>query len=189
MKQAALGGRKVCVIGLHKTGTKSVARALTALGLSVGNATGPLARALDRGPADPGAVIRRIALDVLANNDAAEDSPFAFLAEAVDAAFPGTRFILTTRDEDAWLDSYRRFFPDRNNPLRRWMYGVDGLAGNEARYREVWRDRHAAIRAHFRRRPGDLMEMNLEAGDGWAKLVGFLAPDHLPPFPHLNRST
>jgi hypothetical protein len=47
----------------------------------------------------------------------------------------------------------------------------------------------AAVRAHFARRPQDLLIMDLEAGDGWDELCPFLgcaAPRR--PFPVKNRS-
>ena len=95
---------------------------------------------------------------------------------------------MTTRDTEEWLESYRRFFPDQNNPLRRWMYGVERLSGNEARYRQVYEAQNAGIRAYFATRPNDLLVMDLSKGDGWIKLVTFLGEGALKPFPHANKS-
>ena len=40
---------------------------------------------------------------------------------------------------------------------------------------------------HFAERPGDLLVMRLEAGDGWGKLCRFLdEPMPEPPFIHTN---
>ena len=180
---------KVCVIGLQKTGTTSLAAALRALGLRMGQATNRLAREVDWKQPDPAAEITRIALDVLAQSDGVSDSPYGFVFKAVDATFPGTKFILTNRSYESWIESYRAYFPDGNNPLRRWMYGVPRLSGHEAQYRAAFEGQHAMMRTYFAGRAQDFLEMDLARGDGWAELVKFLAPDHFPPFPHKNRGT
>jgi hypothetical protein len=126
-------------------------------------------------------------LSVVAGVDAIQDSPCAFLYRELDAAHLGAKFILTTRDTEDWLESYRRYFPDQNNALRHWMYGVDQLSGNEAKYREVYEGQMAEIIAYFADRPDDLLVMDLGKGDGWLKLVTFLGERALKPFPHANR--
>jgi len=179
---------KVCVIGFQKTGTTSVAKALRILGCKTGQATARIAKDVDWTIADPSELIADIALDVLDGHDAVSDSPYCFVYDQVDARFAGTKFILTTRSFESWLTSYRNFFPDGNNKLRRWMYGVDRLTGHEPRYKAVYEGQNAAIRAYFKDRPDDFIEMNLSQGDGWQELVAFLGPSHLPPFPHMNRN-
>ncbi len=178
---------KVFCVGFQKTGTSSLAKALQALGYKVGDAITPLNAHVNWQVPDPRPEIVEKVLDVVAGLDAIQDSPCAFLYREFDAAHPGAKFILTTRSTESWLDSYRRYFPDQNNPLRRWMYGVDRLSGHESRYREVYEAQNTAIRAYFANRPDDLLEMDLGRGDGWRELVNFLG-DALKPFPHANRS-
>ncbi len=179
---------KVFCIGFQKTGTSSLSMALQGLGFSVGDAVGVLNRTVDWQAPDPRPEIVDKVLKVARSVDALQDSPCAFLYRELDAAFPGAKFILTTRDTEAWLASYRRYFPDQNNPLRRWMYGVAQFSGNEARYRAVYEAQNAEIRAYFATRPQDLLEMDLSKGDGWLKLVTFLGEAALKPFPHANKA-
>jgi len=178
---------KVFCIGFQKTGTSSLAKALQALGYSVGDAIKPLNREVNWRAPDPRPEIIEKVLSVVEGVDAFQDSPAAFVFKELDAAHPKAKFILTLRDAEAWLESYRRYFPDQNNPLRRWMYGVDGLSGHEARYRELYEAQNAAIIAYFENRPDDFLIMDLNKGDGWLKLVNFLGEGALKPFPHANK--
>jgi len=178
---------KVFCIGFQKTGTSSLSKALQALGFTVGDAIGVLNQTVDWQAKDPRPEIVEKVLSVVAGMDALQDSPCAFLYPELDAAHPGAKFILTTRNTADWLESYRRFFPDQNNPLRRWMYGVERLSGNEARYREVYEAQTAEIMTYFAGRPDDLLVMDLGKGDGWLELVTFLGKSALKPFPHANK--
>lgn len=178
---------KIFCIGFQKTGTSSLSNALNALGYSVGNSIKVLNRKVNWRAPDPRPEIVEKVLAVVDGVDAIQDSPNAFIYRELDAAHPGAKFILTLRDTDDWLESYRRFFTDRNNPLRRWMYGVDKFSGNKALYRAIYEAQNAEIIAYFADRPNDLLVMNIPKGDGWLKLVTFLGEDALKPFPHANK--
>lgn len=178
---------KIFCLGFQKTGTSSLTKALQALGFSVGDAIGVLNQTVDWQAKDPRPEIVQKVLSVVESVDAIQDSPCAFLYRELDAAFPGAKFILTTRETEGWLESYRRFFPDANNPLRRWMYGVDRLSGHETRYREIFEAQNAKIVTYFAQRPDDLLMMDITKGDGWLKLVNFLGEAALKPFPHANK--
>ncbi|MCA8884458.1 MAG: hypothetical protein KDA50_12050 [Rhodobacteraceae bacterium] len=177
---------RICCIGFQKTGTTSLAEALERLGYAVTNINRDVDAALSTPTDDPQAVADRIAIEALKSHHVIQDSPAAFVFQALDRAYPGSKFILTYRPVDKWLKSYEKFFPDENNALRRWMYGVDRFSGNEARYRQVYESQNAAIRSYFADRPQDFMEMDLSGGAGWYDLVNFLGPDLLPRFPHAN---
>lgn len=173
---------KVFCIGFHKTGTTSLAVALQALGYRV---TGP------NGVKDPD--IRRNALSMASRlvdqYDAFQDNPWPMLYREMDRAQPGSRFILTTRAADAWIASQVRHFGARSTPMRAWIYGVGHPKGHERSYVEVFERHTADVLAWFSERPGDLLVMDLAAGDGWQRLCPFLGQD-IPsmPFPHANRA-
>jgi len=179
--------KKVFCIGFQKTGTSSLAKALQGLGFKVGDAIRVLNQGVNWRAPDPRPEIIEKVFAVVDGVDAIQDSPCAFIYKDLDATYPGARFILTIRDTDDWLESYRRFFPDKNNPLRRWMFGVKGLSGNEDRYRDIYNKKNAEIIEYFATRPDDLLVMDLKKGDGWLKLVNFLGEDALKPFPHTNK--
>jgi hypothetical protein len=175
---------KVFCIGFQKTGTTSLELALRRLGYRVHSIFGkdlPLealrAQYVARG------------LEIAARYDAVEDMPWPLMFRELDAAFPGARFVLTWRDTDRWLASICSHFGRSPAVLQQLTYGADAPypVGHEARYRAVYDAHNAAVRAYFRDRPGDLLEINLGRGDGWPALCGFLGlpvPDE--PFPHVN---
>ncbi len=179
--------QKIFCIGFQKTGTSSLARALSMLGYQVGDAVKQLNAGMDWQDPALDQRLRDFMLDFAGRFEALQDSPCAFFYRAFDQAYPGSKFILTLRTPEAWLDSYKRYFPDGNNPLRKWMYGVDRLAGNEAHYLALYQRQNAEIIEYFKDRPQDFLVMDLSKGDGWHELVGFLGKDFLKPFPHVNK--
>jgi len=180
--------RKIICLGFQKTGTTSLAAALRRLGYTVGDALTRLNKEINWQGKDVDAQIAALTLEIAGGLEAIQDSPCAFMHREFDAAFARTKFILTTRDTDDWLRSYQRYFPDGNNPLRRWMYGVRRFSGNEDKYRRIYDDKNAEIIEYFRNRPDDFLILDLFKGDGWLELANFLGKDMLKPFPHKNKS-
>ena len=175
---------KIFCIGFQKTGTSSMRDALEVLGYSV---SGQFGAGLDYDTLRSTYVAR--GLELAAQYDAVEDMPWPLMVEQLDAAFPGAKFVLTVREENAWWRSVLSHFGPSTFPLAMLTYGEDTpcAEGNEERYRQVYRAHNARMRARFADRPGDFLEMDLAAGDGWAKLCGFLnlpVPDK--PFPVTN---
>lgn len=124
------------------------------------------------------------------------DNPIPLLYEKLDAAYPGSKFILTVRNERDWVESVKRLWSYEHNP-RRWTWDIDrfshrvhaityGRADFEpdvflARYRR----HNAEVREYFRHRSDDLLVMDISQGAGWPELCGFLRqlrPSE--PFPH-----
>lgn len=172
---------KVFGIGFHKTGTSSLGEALTELGYRV---CGPFG-IHESNLAD---VLPRRAVELAAEYDAVEDNPWPVLYRDLDRAYPGSKFILTVRAPQRWLDSVVRHFGTVDTPMREWIYGVGHPLGNEERYREVYENHNQAVRAYFRNDPERLLVMDFEQGESWEKLCGFLGvPEPDSPFPHANR--
>lgn len=174
---------KVFGIGFHKTGTKSLASALQQLGYRV---TGSNA------VHDPLIATRALALacDLAERHDAFQDNPWPMLYREMDSRYPGSRFILTTRPTEKWLRSVVHYFGDRSTPMREWIYGPGhgSPLGNEALYVERYERHNADVRAYFRDRPADLLEIAITEGEGWEKLCPFLGhPVPAAPFPHANK--
>ncbi len=172
---------KVFCIGFHRTGTKSLAAALKALGYRV---TGP------NGARDPNIANNALALamGLAPEFDALNDNPAAVLYKELDTAFPGSRFVLTVRSTEAWLASAVRYFGLDETPMREWIYGFGSPVGFESVYRERYESHNREVAAHFEGR-SDLLVLDFERGDGWPELCAFLGED-VPevPFPHTNRS-
>jgi hypothetical protein len=172
---------KVFGIGFHKTGTKSLARALHILGYAV---TGP------NYVHDPDIARNAlwIAKELAQKFDAFQDNPWPILFREMDEAFPGSKFILTVRPTGDWIDSVVNHFGSKSTPMREWIYGIGMPQGHEQIYRARYEKHNREVLSHFSRRTSDLLVLNFQAGDGWDRLCPFLGAD-IPAqqFPHVNR--
>ena len=181
---------KVIVVGAHKTGTTSLATAMSSLGYRV---AGFIIPGLDpeslRGlaPATARASVVDAASSMLQEFDCAEDTPWWEIYPELDERFPGSRFILTIRDADRWLESVVQHFGNENVALHEWIYGEGVAAQHADRYRAHYLRHNEAVRAYFADRPDDLLVLDLQTGDGWPELCQFLG-EPVPPyeFPHAN---
>jgi hypothetical protein len=180
--------QKLLCVGLNKTGTTSIGDALEILGY----------RRLGWKPAISGVLTVRWHegnlkpfMPHLMNNDAFEDLPWCLVYEAVDRMFPNSKFILTTRrDEQTWLRSMQRHLGRTGNWVGSFLvYGSYDPAKDADTYLRKYREHRDAVRRYFAGRPGKLLEMCFEDGDGWEKLCTFLNVPKIPdvPFPHANR--
>lgn len=174
------GLRKVFCIGFHKTGTKSIARALEALGYRV---TGP------NGISDPEIATNAVpmALRLAMQFDAFQDNPWPLLFREMDEAFPRSQFILTVRPTEEWIESALAHFGDKETPMRRWIYGYGCPRGHEATYVSRYEDHNREVVRYFADRPGDLLILDQGVGYSWEALCRFLGkPVPAQPFPHVN---
>lgn len=149
------GRGKVFGVGWAKTCTTTLGRCLQILGYDHQSQNLSLVDGMIRGESTK---VMRIA----AAKESFEDWPWLILFREMDAAFPGSRFILTTRDPVRWLASYQ-------------------LRSRFSRH-------NAEVCAYFQDRPGSLLVVDWEQGHGWRELCGFLdLPVPTEDFPHLNR--
>ena len=175
---------KVVGIGLNKTGTTTLGACLRHWGLNHISCDREAFDLWRAGKTDE-------LLRWVERFDSFEDWPWPLIYREIDRAFPGTRFILTRRkDPDVWFRSLSKHAV-RTGPTeyRRHIYGFEMPQRHEEEHLRFYRDHLAAVREYFRDRPGDLLEVCWEEGDGWRELavfLGFEAP--AIPFPHENRS-
>jgi len=144
----------------------------------------------------------RLRLSVLERLDAVTDTPVCASFEALDAAYPGSKFILTIRDKETWLeschaywaswvDSYLLARPDDPLPvyliaIHAKIYGTPTF--DREQFSRAYDVHHERVRRHFVDRPEDLLTLNVCAGEGWEPLCKFLgAPRPRAKFPSENR--
>lgn len=171
---------KVFGVGLHKTSTTSLANALYTLGYYVGGY-------FDSGRFADEAELTNYVIERAGCYDAVQDMPWPEFYQLLDSEFPGSKFVLTVRDEDRWIRSVTDHFGDAVIPSHERFYGVPVATGNEAVYRSHFRRHNQEVRDHFADRPGDLLVMDIAAGDGWdvlGEFLGVTTPDW--PFPRQN---
>lgn len=185
---------KIFGIGFHKTGTTSLHQALKMLGY----------RAIHGDPrfgppyGDEGRTlltyIRRgdYRLPTIERYDAFTDNPYFSIWRELDQTFPNSKFILTIRDEEAWLRSCLNYYRNRRiRPMRAWMFGEYADPASSQAAQQAWlaayRRHNQDIITHFENRPHDLLILNLVQGEGWEKLCSFLdRPIPGQPFPFTN---
>ena len=186
-----MDGPKVFGIGFQKTGTSSLAEALEILGYRTNHGVFINHPEKRRSLWIPSPLtnenIAAQALPLASQYDGLTDNPWPLLYRELDAAFPGAKFILTTRDPQRWIASLIQHFGDRESDVLEWIYGCRSLRGNEDRCLQVYAAHNAAVRAYFANRPGALLELNFDQASHWTELCAFLGKSiPLKPFPHAN---
>lgn len=179
--------QKVFCVGFQKTGTTSLRDGLDKMGYRVASVyAGDLSIDQLRG------CYVETGLELAKQYDAVQDMPWPLIYRELDAAFPGSKFILTERDPDRWYKSILGHFGEGTSPRQQLTYGDEygTPAGNAARYREVYLAHNAAVKEYFADRPDGLLVMDLEKGHGWNELAPFLGLRNAPtgPFVHSNSS-
>ena len=209
---------RVWAIGLTRSGTTSLNRALKVLGYD--------------------AVHWPSLHDLLGDApQAATDETVAACYKFLDARFPRSRFILNVRDEEPWLRSVERhraeFYAETlrrlsalrtepfaalvNQPLAltraldSWLSSVRPYASgvhermvailftqmqlygtvdyDREKFAAGRRRHYADVEQYFGDRPGDLLRVDITSGCGWEPLCRFLdRPVPDTPFPHEARS-
>lgn len=180
---------RVFGIGLNKTGTSSLARALRHLGVvpvasqKLVQQAGLIEAVMERGDYEPALRYARL-------YRAFEDRPWNLwdMYRRLDERYPGSRFVLTRRHPASWWRSVERWItvskPGIGERYRRHLRAKslapdDMVAAYLAHEREV--------REWFRGR-SEYLELDFEAGDGWPQLCGLLdLPLPERSFPHANR--
>lgn len=185
---------KVFGIGFQKTGTSSLSAALTILGYRVKgwlaiNRPDKVQRYVEAGNPITLEKLAAACIPIAQRYDAFEDNPWCLIFRELDAAFPGSKFILTRRkNPQAWVRSVAGHFGERQTPIMDFIYGAGRPPkGNEQLYLDRYLRHNAEVIDYFRDRPGDLLILETEKAD-WAPLCAFLgrsAPS-LRPYPHAN---
>lgn len=187
---------KIFCIGANKTGTTSLTKALAILGYKVC----PESIMFD--------VRSKYFLQVHEKNyteifkvvlqyDAFEDRPWNHtdFYKSLDSTFTDSKFILTIRDSDKWIKSYRRW-SSKIGLKRQWFYklisqtcyGIDDILSDENIMREKYEQRNIEIIEYFKN-TNKLLVVDFEKNSSWDSICTFLnKPIPKFNFPHLNRT-
>jgi hypothetical protein len=186
---------RVFGVGLSKTATSSLHKAFRILGYDSWHwSSAHTAKAIwqEMNTNDRSLTVERF--------EALCDLPIPLLYQKLDAAYPGSKFVLTIRNEAKWLDSMRRHFMAGHNPWKaNWnndpfTHRVHQLTYGRCdfdaeMFLERYRQHNAEVMEYFKFRPESLVVLRMDKGDGWQKLCAFLdKPIPSIPFPHVNKS-
>ena len=187
---------KVFGLGLSRTGTRSLTAALHTLGFDT------VHYPIDRGALDT--LVRGDArFPHLDHYDGITDITVAPYFEDLDRLHPGSKFILTVREEEGWLRSCRNHWTGRSAfepgdddahrthmEIRRFLRAAvyAGYEFEPERFRRAYRRHVDAVTRHFAGRPEDLLILRIAEGEGFEKLAPFLGvPTPTQPFPHKGK--
>jgi hypothetical protein len=178
---------KVFGIGWAKTGTTTLGQCFRLLGFDHQGQRLDLVKHL--GEKNPAPI-----MDIVRHKESFEDWPWLLLYRELDEHFPASKFVLTVRDEEKWLLSYRNMLDRQKeatpemNSIRRILYGLPFPDITSEQLIDRYRQHNRDVRDYFSQRPNDLLVVNWEEGDGWKELCGFLK-QNIPHtlLPHANR--
>jgi hypothetical protein len=176
---------RVFGIGLNKTGTSSFHEAMTILGFASLHWGGPSIRMAVEAAAAAG---RPLLSGLDPRYDAFSDILALSTSFAVlDEQYPGSRFVLTVRPVDDWIESRRRHVETNIRRRTAGEYAGTFLVVDEAGWRAEWERHTTAVRRHFARRP-DFLELGLATTAGWEPLCSLLdVATPTKPYPWANR--
>jgi hypothetical protein len=167
-------------IGLHRTATTSLHKAFQILGFD----------SLHWGSGEAPAIWYEMnnlgRSKTLERFYAACDLPIPLLYKQLDKAYPGSKFVLTIRDEYKWLESVRKLWDHRYNQTR-WCWDVYPISHtlHHALYGRTDFDAYTML-ATYRRHNLEVMRyfynmgrkrllvMDMEQGHGWDQLCSFV---------------
>ena len=187
---------KVFGLGLSRTGTRSLSAALHVLGFDTVHY-----------PTDEATLATLIRGDArfpqLEHFDGLTDITVSPYFEDLDRNYPGSKFVLTVRDEEGWLRSCKNHWTGRDAfergegdehrvhmEIRRFLRAAvyASYEFEPVRFARAYRRHVENVQRYFADRPRDLLVLNIAAGDGYEKLAPFLdVPIPASPFPHKGK--
>lgn len=177
--------RKVICLGLSRTGTTSLSHALSAMGIPTIHFP-PMYRGNKQGGLE---------FDWkwwFGLYDGFADISALYFYRRLDEMFPNTKFLLTKRDLESWLQSCSVHFDNETSgsedtdQLRLMLYGT--VTYDEHKFRDTYLRHQKAIKEFFANRPDDLLEIDICGGESMERMCTYLdlpLPDNLS-FPRLN---
>ncbi|MEX2362543.1 MAG: sulfotransferase family protein [Balneolaceae bacterium] len=182
--------KKVFVLGFHKTGTTSLAKALLVLGYRVCGFVNPKP---DFTPSThtKAELFNETYKPLLNEYDVFEDTPWFIFYKELLELYPDAKFILTIRPTEAWYKSAVKHFGGYDRKSYHWIYdGVGDPLGNKELYVQKYSQHNKTIVEYFKNVNKDLLVMNLPEDFNWDTLCGFLGcKKPYGEFPHANSAS
>ena len=183
---------KIFGIGLNKTGTTSLTFALNELGMK-------LVRCPDDRTILKELMVGNYKLSILNEFDGITAVVAAPFFAQWDLMYPESKFILTVRDKESWLNSIETHWRRKpvlqesiNDPkiVLRMLQRV-AIFGtyqfNRERLSYIYDLHYQMVKEYFKDRPESLLVINICGGEGWEKICPFFESPVLDrPFPRKN---
>lgn len=176
---------KIFNIGFKKSGSTSLTRAMEILGFKSAHflhGKDRLIDIIDKNRLDGKDFLYRID-----NYDFYSDFKGEDFYQELDVKYPNSKFILTVRDLDSWLESmWRHTRRNQFRPCYKWDFNkVEPEKWMEKREKVI-----SETRNYFQGRERDFLKIDIIGGEKWEKLCDFLdLPVPQEEFPHLNKAS
>ena len=85
--------------------------------------------------------------------NAFQDNPWPIIFKDLDVRYPGSKFVVTTRNVDDWYESNLNHFGDQTTPMREFIYGegCGSPMGNELAYKRRFKSHYSSVEQYFSR--------------------------------------
>ncbi|MEQ8910256.1 MAG: lasso peptide biosynthesis B2 protein [Vicingaceae bacterium] len=182
---------KIFCIGLGKTGTSSLAKALEYMGYHVGRRQQVFTQHypdFDLIKAIQSKNYETI-FEIIPKFDAFVDNPWPLLYQELAQQYPDAKFVLSTRKEGEWLQSVKRYFGSTRSDFRKLIYGKSSPIGNEKQYLKRYQSHNKQVLGFFASKPERLLVLPLEAQNKWELIADFLkeeTPNIV--YPNINKT-
>jgi len=178
---------KVFGIGWAKTGTTTLGNSFKILGYDHQSQNLRLVKEIKQNDFSE-------ILKIAKKKESFEDWPWILLYKELDILFPGSKFILTKRDTQKWIKSYKNMLVNQGeasqeiNKIRQTLYGLPFPCVSDAELIDRYEKHNFEVESYFKSRPNDLLVVNWEDGHGWRELCNFLGKEvPTESFPHSNK--
>lgn len=193
---------KIFNIGFHKTGTTSLTNFMKQNGYKSLHSTAYSMSRLNLGsqsdinedssePVNLENILEKPLLHELVQEyDFFSDNPWPLLYRQLDQSFPYSKFILTRRDTDSWVNSLIKYSGTQSTRMRQIIYGYGNPEDHITRYRKTYIRHNKDVVAYFGNRK-DLLVIDIEDDDSGIadSLAEFLGlGDSRRPFPTSNKA-
>lgn len=187
---------KIFCIGSNKTGTSSLGEALAVLGLSVCPWSIMFSDDSKYFSEQLQGKFESL-FQLIPKYDCFRDRPWNHgnFYQILNDKFPDSKFILTIRCENNWIESNRRF-SKKIKLKEQWFYrlisqltyGIDDFLSDENLMKKKYNERNQEIIKCFEN-TNKLLVIDFEKDQGWNDLCTFLDREKPRiPFPHINRT-
>ncbi|MCH6257170.1 hypothetical protein MLD52_11480 [Puniceicoccaceae bacterium K14] len=159
---------KIFYIGLSRSGTTSLHRIISELGLKSVHLCGFL-------------LLDEPKWEMCDQFDALGDSPVPLLFKELDSKYPNSKFIITIRQKEKWLESMKWMF---NHGKVKWNWGERIHEYHESFYgtryydkrilTKHWNDYHQNVSDYFSTSPDKLLTIRIEDGFDVGDICAFL---------------
>ena len=175
---------KVFCIGFHKTGTSSIDALLRDMGYQV-------ARHYKSWDEDFYSDLKRGDLSELKEMselfDGFQDIPWFLFYKEFDQWYPGSKFILTTRNSQSWWTSFMNCFINVTIPLFDYIYGQKNPAGHKKIFVDRYNKHNQDVKEYFKNRQEDLLIIDIGEKDSIQNICNFLGKSsNYKNMPHKN---